>query len=203
MQDSSRKGAVVGLVWPFVLPETFIRKTYANNMESSKPQPSGEEDQAPKKSTATQIVYAVIIGLITFYFISVILGDGSSSSAETSQTPTPEAESATTKTATAPQEDMLQLISQSCAKEHGYAIVSGQVKNISDKPLENVEVVVSALAEDGTQITTDTALIEYNPVLSGQTSPFTAYMTYNPAMTRCGVVSFKELLGGTISTRMD
>lgn len=172
-------------------------------MESLKPQPSGEEGQAPKKSTATQIVYAIVIGLITFYFISVILGDGSSSSAETSQAPTPEAESVTTKTATVPQEDMLQLISQSCTKEHGYAIVSGQVKNISDKSLENVEVVVSALTEDGTQITTDTALIEYNPVLAGQTSPFTAYMTYNPAMSRCGVTAFKELFGGTINTKME
>lgn len=169
-------------------------------MEPSKSIPP-EGGQPPKKSTAAQIVYAVIIGFITFYIVSMMLDDGSSSPSRAAETRSEPAEVATSKPTPAPQQDMLELVSQNCTGEYGYAIVSGQVKNISDTSLENVEVVAVALTEDGTQITSDSALIEYNPILPGQTSPFKAHMTYNPAMAKCGVLSFKELMGGTIQTK--
>lgn len=92
----------------------------------------------------------------------------------------------------------LELQSWSWHSEYGYAIAEGQVKNISDESLKNVEVVITWYTEDYTFITSDSALIEYNPILPGQTSPFKVYATYNPAMFKAGI-DFKFFMGGTIS----
>ena len=48
-------------------------------------------------------------------------------------------------------------------------------------------------------ITSD-ALIEYNPILPGQISPFKVMVTENPSMRKAGV-EFKSLLGGAMSFR--
>ena len=49
-------------------------------------------------------------------------------------------------------------------------------------------------------ITSDDALIDYNPILPGQTSPFKAMATENPAMRKASI-DFKELMGGSIEWR--
>ncbi|MBC7341121.1 MAG: hypothetical protein H5U02_01480 [Clostridia bacterium] len=75
----------------------------------------------------------------------------------------------------------------------------GEVKNISGRPLENVTAVVSFYAGDGTFITSSHALIEYNPILPGQVSPFRVIETYNPEMKKANL-QFKFLFGGTIAS---
>jgi hypothetical protein len=80
----------------------------------------------------------------------------------------------------------------------GYHYVEGQVKNVSDESLKNVVVVATWYDKDGNFIKTDDALIDYNPILPGQTSPFKTITSGNPAMSRY-TVEFKHLLGGTIS----
>ena len=82
-------------------------------------------------------------------------------------------------------------------EEYDYAIAEGSVKNISDIKLENVEAEVSFNAKDGSFITSADALIEYNPILPGQTSPFKVSVTFNPAM-KSASLQFKYLMGGTI-----
>jgi hypothetical protein len=78
----------------------------------------------------------------------------------------------------------------------------GQVKNISGKRLENVQAVVTFNDRSDGFITSSDALIDYNPILPGQTSPFSVIETYNPAMrTGTATVEFKFLMGGTISAR--
>ena len=79
----------------------------------------------------------------------------------------------------------------------GYHYVEGQVQNISSTSLENVAAVATWYDKDGTFIKSDEALIDYNPILPGQTSPFKTISSGNPAMTRY-TIEFKELLGGTI-----
>jgi hypothetical protein len=64
--------------------------------------------------------------------------------------------------------------------------------------LKNVAVVATWYDKDGNFIKTDDALIDYNPILPGQTSPFKTITSGNPAMSRY-TVEFKHLLGGTIS----
>lgn len=82
---------------------------------------------------------------------------------------------------------------------YGYAKASGQVKNISDHTLDNVVAVVTFYDSKGTFITSDNALIEYNPILPNQTSPFEVMATWNPAMNKA-FLEFKHLMGGTIAT---
>jgi hypothetical protein len=82
--------------------------------------------------------------------------------------------------------------------EYGYYKVEGQVKNLSDGPLQNVAAVVNWYDSAGNFVKSDDALIQYNPILAGQTSPFTTITTGNPEMKRY-TVEFKELMGGTIA----
>lgn len=94
----------------------------------------------------------------------------------------------------------LALIALRCTESEygGYHYVEGQVKNISTRPLENVTAVGTWFDKSGEFIKSDEALIDYNPILAGQTSPFKTISTGNPAMARCQV-EFKYLLGGTLS----
>jgi hypothetical protein len=80
----------------------------------------------------------------------------------------------------------------------GYHYVEGQVKNVSDKPLKNVTAVGIWLDKDGNFIKSDDALIDYNPILPGQTSPFKTISSGNPAMSKYRV-EFKFLFGGKIA----
>ena len=101
---------------------------------------------------------------------------------------------------TVPMEPPLELVQYTWHVEYGYAILEGQVRNISPQPLKNVTAVASFYDADGGFITSSDALIDYNPVLPGQRSPFKVMATKNPAMHKAGV-EFKELLGGTIPFR--
>ena len=98
----------------------------------------------------------------------------------------------------------LALISGQCTlrSDIGFTECEGFVENISGKPLENVEVVIVWVYTSGTPVSTDKALIDYNPVLAGQQSPWSTIGDYNPALTKFRI-QFKELLGGTIPTRDD
>lgn len=79
----------------------------------------------------------------------------------------------------------------------GFMTFEGQAKNISGGPLRRIEAVVSYYTRDGTFLTSSTALIEYNPVLDGQISPFKVITRYNPEIATCNV-EFKEFNGGSV-----
>jgi hypothetical protein len=98
----------------------------------------------------------------------------------------------------------LALISGTCTQQSdiGFNRCQGFVKNVSGVSLENVEVVIEWVDSSGIPQSSDDALIDYNPVLSGQESPWNTIGTYNPALRRFRVM-FKDLLGGTILTRDD
>jgi hypothetical protein len=97
----------------------------------------------------------------------------------------------------APPADQLELLSSRGYNEYGYHHVEGEVKNLSGRSLENVAVDVSWYTKDDRFITSDDALIEYNPLLPGQTSPFKSLVRSNPEMSKY-TVSFKKLFGGSI-----
>lgn len=97
-------------------------------------------------------------------------------------------------------EPLLELQNYNCSNEYDYFIIEGSVKNISDKPLDDVEAIGNAYQDNDEFVKSDSALIKYNPILSGQTSPFKVIMTGNPLIKKCSI-SFKELLGGTILTK--
>ena len=81
-----------------------------------------------------------------------------------------------------------------------FHIVEGQVRNISTAPLKSVVVVTNWYDKDGKFITSEDALIDYNPILRGQVSPFKTMARTNPAMARFDV-TFKFFAGRTIPMR--
>jgi hypothetical protein len=89
--------------------------------------------------------------------------------------------------------------SWSWSDESGYVKATGQVTNVSDAPLDRVAVDVSYYTADGTFIKNGDALIDYQPVLAGQTSPFSTIDSGNPAMDNARI-AVKDLLGGTYET---
>ena len=97
-------------------------------------------------------------------------------------------------------DEKLELVNYKCSVEYGYFKITGQVKNISTKPMENVMAVGSIFTASGEFVKSSDALIDYNPILVGQTSPFQTLTTTNPEATKCKV-EFKEMFGGTISTK--
>lgn len=100
--------------------------------------------------------------------------------------------------------DLLVLASSTCATvgTGRFYECSGAVRNISGEVQRNVQVVIAWLDAAGTTQTSDTALIEYNPLLVDQESPWKVIGTTNPALTKY-TVNFKQLGGGTIRYRDD
>jgi hypothetical protein len=82
-------------------------------------------------------------------------------------------------------------------REYGYFIVRGGVKNISPESLKSVTVVAELRTQDETLIKSEKALIEYNPILPGQTSPFKVGGTDNPEIKTFNV-TFKCFSDGEI-----
>jgi len=93
----------------------------------------------------------------------------------------------------------LKLVSFRWYQEYRYVTVEGFVENVSGKALESVEAVAIFTDASGTPFTSESALIDYDPLLSGQTSPFKIMARYNPAMDKCRV-EFKEFSGGKFKT---
>lgn len=140
-------------------------------------------------------VIAIIVGLATWFIA-------------TSEPETPEQQAvrraeqrasreAQDANATPESQPKLKVLSFRCYSEHTYMFISGEVKNTSNSKLKNVVAVGTFRTADGTHITTETALLEYNPIMPGQSSPFKAGGKHNPLMAKCSL-GFKHLFGGTI-----
>lgn len=82
---------------------------------------------------------------------------------------------------------------------HGYATVEGQVGNLTSRKLENVQAVANFYADDGTFIASDSVLIEYNPIMPGQVSPFEVIQKHNPLMKKASI-SFKQMFGTALTS---
>lgn len=149
---------------------------------------------APKQKQKKPSVITVgcLVLFIIFLFL-VILGeiiDGGNSANHSSSTET----SAPTPTP-AP---VLKLIDWKWGKDYDFVKAVGRVKNLSDKPLKNIQAVVTWETSDGQTITTGTALIKFNPIMPGQTSPFEVLEPYNPQMSRASI-TFTTLFGHPVN----
>jgi Tfp pilus assembly protein PilE len=93
----------------------------------------------------------------------------------------------------------LELLSWRWSAGYSFVTAEGQVKNVTNRNLTNVQALVTWYDGGGNMITSDSALIEYNPILPGQTSPFSVIARHNPAMAKASI-EFKHLFGGSIAT---
>jgi hypothetical protein len=98
----------------------------------------------------------------------------------------------------------LALISASCTTDAsiGYITCEGFVQNISANAIKHVTAVAVFTDTAGTPLSSDDALVSYDPLLPAQQSPFKVLTRLNPAFTNWRI-EFKELLGGQIKTRDD
>lgn len=97
----------------------------------------------------------------------------------------------------------LALISANCTRdESSYLTCEGFVQNISPAPMENVTAVLILMDDANTPLSSEHALIDYDPLLPNQSSPFKVLVRMNPAFTQWRI-EFQELLGGQIKTRDD
>ena len=138
---------------------------------------------------------AIVVGLIALAVISGALVNSSGQIRNVIASVSPQAANANST-------PRLALLSSSCKTEFGYDTCSGEVKNISSESIKNVTAVTTWRDSAGAAQRTDSALIEFNPILAGQTSPFKTIGSTNPGLTKADV-RFKELLGGEITTRDD
>ncbi len=141
-----------------------------------------------RKKQGTSIIVWVIVGLIVLYAIGKISGTPQSSSISdySSQSVT-----------STPAYPLLELQTWRWGENYSYVTAEGTVKNISERSLKNVTAVVQFYDKNGNFITSADALIDYNPILPNQISPFKVMATYNPEMKKAGL-EFKYLMGGTI-----
>lgn len=149
-----------------------------------------------KKKTSAAVGCLTIILLVGVVGWCASLLDTSTPTTTTSSAP---AAGATQQAAT-PAVPLLELLSSRGSNEYGFHQVEGQVRNASNESLENVAVMVTWFTKDDEMVKSDESLIEFNPILPGQTSPFKSMTTSNPAMARY-TVEFKQLFGGTIATK--
>lgn len=167
--------------------EAVVCKHCGRDLVSSRPSP--EE----KRKKTSPLAWGCLVVLVLF---GIIFLAGLFRVAQSPNRPTPGAPDAAL-----PQAAQLALLSSRGYESEGggYYIVEGQVQNISNQSLRNIESVASWYARDGTFITSDSALVEYNPILPGQTSPFRTISTANPRMAKY-TIEFKAFFGSVVQT---
>ena len=110
----------------------------------------------------------------------------------------PAAVTATTQTPDAPQ---LAVLAQQCRRisEH-YMQCDGEVKNLTSSPIQYVKAFVSYYDKQQTFVTSDGALITFNPLMPGQQSPFKILTPYHPHLAQFSI-SFTTLWGHPITAQ--
>lgn len=143
-----------------------------------------------KTSLFTWIVTILIVLWAVGYFSNPSTTSRSPSPSTTSSSSSKSSSYSAPRVNTPP----LELISWTCDKEYRYVFVRGEVKNVSSQSIKSVMAVGEFRTKDGTLVKSEDSLIDYNPILPGQTSPFKTGGTDNPAITNCSL-SFKTLFG--------
>lgn len=79
--------------------------------------------------------------------------------------------------------DQIELLaSRGFQSSDSYKRVEGQVKNLTSDAFRSVTAVVSWFDKDDRFISSDSALVDYRPLLPGQVSPFSVLVASNPEM---------------------
>jgi hypothetical protein len=96
--------------------------------------------------------------------------------------------------------ERLKMVSQNFNVEDDWCTVTGEVKNIGSEKIANVEALTTFYDGNHKVVKTAEAVIAYNPILVGQTSPWKVLTTNNPEI-KSERTTFKKLLGGEIETQ--
>ena len=72
--------------------------------------------------------------------------------------------------------------------------------NLTDKPIDSLTAVIEFRTADGTFVKSEMGIVEFQPLLPGQTSPWKVMTTHNPAIEKVGL-RFKRMFSGAVSAR--
>jgi hypothetical protein len=146
------------------------------------------EDETPtaKQSksgwgTAGASVLAVLAIIVGFVGVSAVVGTKPPASTPTYVDYKPGAGFRQAKEDVADTGPKLRVKNWGCSNAHGYSTVEGEVENISNAKMENVEAVAKYYTKSDEFVTSDSTLVEYDPLLAGQTTPFKVLTRHNPS----------------------
>lgn len=91
----------------------------------------------------------------------------------------------------------LKVHSWRCSNEHGFVKVHGAVTNQSDRAINRLMVTAIYTTGNGDVVKTSDAMVDFQPLLPGQRSPFSTMTTDNPAIRSCNV-TFRTMSGGEV-----
>lgn len=91
----------------------------------------------------------------------------------------------------------LALLSNNGVRQSGYLIINGEVQNMSGEKITHLMAVVTHYTNKDSIISSEDAVVEYDPLLPGQKTPFKVMTRSNPEMKKYAV-SFKTMFGGEI-----
>lgn len=141
-----------------------------------------------------------LIGLIIFGFASIILKDPNGRQAESQQlaaTHDKQAERRQSENDQNLARPPLRLNSSKCRNEYGFIKFVGEVTNRSAQPIENLMAIGVFRTSNGELVKSASSLIDYQPLMPGQRSPFTVITSDNPVIREC-FVGFKTMFGGVV-----
>lgn len=147
----------------------------------------------PKGTSVLAVLGFLLIAGIVYAIVTSSESNNSSNSSNNIAPTAFDSSRVPTEPATPP----LEVQSWHCDQKDSFMFVRGEVKNVSPNKLKNIAAVGTWYTKAGALIKSDDALLDYNPILPGQTSPFEVISTSNPEAQRCGL-NFKNLMGGTV-----
>ena len=102
--------------------------------------------------------------------------------------------------APAPGSPEVELLSSRESHGYGYHRVEGEVKNLADRALEHIEVVIEWYTASDEFITRDEAMFETDPIPPGQTASYRV-MTPSAVAMAAYRLTFKPTFGGELSVK--
>lgn len=78
-----------------------------------------------------------------------------------------------------------------------YFRIVGEVQNVSNEKLSSIRAVITTYDSSDNLVSTEDALIEYNPLMPGQTSPYTVLIRQNPEI-KSYKINFIQGFGSTV-----
>lgn len=95
---------------------------------------------------------------------------------------------------------VLEVSPSQMARRYDYVTITGQVSNLSSRPLRDVEAVVEIFDREGHLRAVETALIAFSPLSPGEQSPFRVQCRYDGEVGSFRV-RFRHLLGAPIPSQ--
>lgn len=90
----------------------------------------------------------------------------------------------------------VEITSDNWYQDGDYFYYEGEIKNTGKTILDTVEAVASFYSDSGQFIKSDSSLIEYSPLMPGQSSPFKVMSRYHPMVSKASV-GFKDFKSHT------